>query len=261
VDASADVNQILDQLRDAGKNPKRSLLERVKSLGPAVVQPLIGLATDPKLLYGDPESREVWAPLHAINLLGELRATEAVGPLLSLFEMDDDWFDLALPEAFGRIGQPALPPLHDLLLDHAQDLYTRSRAASGLAEIAKNYPELRHEVVADLSALLGPLHFRDLEDDAELNGFIVNDLLDLKAKEAVPAIEQAFAADRVDETIVGDWSDVAEDLGLAPVAATAPVAALPPASSAPLPYRGPKVGRNEPCPCGSGKKYKKCCGR
>jgi len=23
----------------------------------------------------------------------------------------------------------------------------------------------------------------------------------------------------------------------------------------------PKVGRNEPCPCGSGKKYKNCCGR
>jgi uncharacterized protein len=23
----------------------------------------------------------------------------------------------------------------------------------------------------------------------------------------------------------------------------------------------PKVGRNEPCPCGSGKKYKQCCGR
>jgi len=21
-----------------------------------------------------------------------------------------------------------------------------------------------------------------------------------------------------------------------------------------------KVGRNEPCPCGSGKKYKRCCG-
>jgi preprotein translocase subunit SecA len=24
---------------------------------------------------------------------------------------------------------------------------------------------------------------------------------------------------------------------------------------------GPKVGRNDPCPCGSGKKYKHCCGR
>jgi preprotein translocase subunit SecA len=24
---------------------------------------------------------------------------------------------------------------------------------------------------------------------------------------------------------------------------------------------GPKVGRNDPCPCGSGKKYKQCCGK
>ncbi|MCS2677438.1 SEC-C metal-binding domain-containing protein [Bacteroides ovatus] len=24
---------------------------------------------------------------------------------------------------------------------------------------------------------------------------------------------------------------------------------------------GHTVGRNDPCPCGSGKKYKKCCGR
>lgn len=27
------------------------------------------------------------------------------------------------------------------------------------------------------------------------------------------------------------------------------------------PVRSVKIGRNEPCPCGSGKKYKKCCGR
>ncbi len=28
----------------------------------------------------------------------------------------------------------------------------------------------------------------------------------------------------------------------------------------PFPRATPKAGRNEPCPCGSGKKYKKCCG-
>ena len=27
-----------------------------------------------------------------------------------------------------------------------------------------------------------------------------------------------------------------------------------------IPATSQKVGRNEPCPCGSGKKYKKCCG-
>ena len=25
--------------------------------------------------------------------------------------------------------------------------------------------------------------------------------------------------------------------------------------------KGPKIGRNDPCPCGSGKKYKHCCGK
>ena len=26
-------------------------------------------------------------------------------------------------------------------------------------------------------------------------------------------------------------------------------------------HEAPKVGRNDPCPCGSGKKFKQCCGR
>ena len=29
----------------------------------------------------------------------------------------------------------------------------------------------------------------------------------------------------------------------------------------PLRHDAPKVGRNDPCPCGSGKKYKQCCGK
>ena len=29
----------------------------------------------------------------------------------------------------------------------------------------------------------------------------------------------------------------------------------------PIVREDPKIGRNDPCPCGSGKKYKKCCGQ
>ena len=34
-------------------------------------------------------------------------------------------------------------------------------------------------------------------------------------------------------------------------------------STAKAPYvrKGAKIGRNDPCPCGSGKKYKNCCGK
>jgi uncharacterized protein YecA (UPF0149 family) len=40
-------------------------------------------------------------------------------------------------------------------------------------------------------------------------------------------------------------------------AATEPV--LPAAKPAPAPPPKLNVGRNEPCPCGSGKKFKRCC--
>jgi hypothetical protein len=40
---------------------------------------------------------------------------------------------------------------------------------------------------------------------------------------------------------------------------TAPPRRLIPPISPPV-IRSPKIGRNDPCPCGSGKKYKKCCG-
>ena len=32
-------------------------------------------------------------------------------------------------------------------------------------------------------------------------------------------------------------------------------------SNTPIVNNEPKVGRNDPCPCGSGKKYKNCCGK
>jgi hypothetical protein len=51
-----------------------------------------------------------------------------------------------------------------------------------------------------------------------------------------------------------------------PLEAVQPAPSLPAAAPVedyepPRPFvREPKIGRNDPCPCGSGKKYKKCCG-
>jgi hypothetical protein len=52
-----------------------------------------------------------------------------------------------------------------------------------------------------------------------------------------------------------DLENLEDDADLFPLLGPEPVI--------PEPYRRtePKVGRNEPCPCGGGKKYKKCCGR
>ena len=43
--------------------------------------------------------------------------------------------------------------------------------------------------------------------------------------------------------------------------APSPRSSARPRPSAPVARAMPKIGRNDPCPCGSGKKFKKCCGK
>jgi preprotein translocase subunit SecA len=51
----------------------------------------------------------------------------------------------------------------------------------------------------------------------------------------------------------------------APAAAGGPPEAADPQAAAgpvePIRNLGQKVGRNDPCPCGSGRKFKNCCGK
>jgi hypothetical protein len=49
------------------------------------------------------------------------------------------------------------------------------------------------------------------------------------------------------------WGDMGGDLSVEPYE--------PPQPQLTVRHEGPRVGRNDPCPCGSGKKYKKCCMR
>ncbi len=207
-----DLDKLLARLRRAGQQPKRSLLNQVKALGPAVVPPLIAMATDERLHHADGNSPDVWAPLHAIQVLGELRAAEAVEPLLPLMAWDDDWLAEALPNCFGQIGQPAFEPLRCLLFDHGQNSWVVGRTARALRQVAEHHPELRERVVQALVARLDPSQTRNPEDESA-NALVICELCDLEAVEAAPAIDQAYAEDRVDRRIIGVHS-VETSLGL-----------------------------------------------
>lgn len=199
---TSDLNRLLDELRQAGQNPDRTLLDRVRAQGQGAVRPLIEMAVDEKLHKADSNSPEVWAPIHAIQLLGELGASEAIEPLLPLFNrVDDEWLARALPEAFGGVGAPALAPLRALLFDRTRDVWARVRAAESLGKIGQHHRETRSDVVSALVARLDPAESQAPEDEI-LNGLVIGELLDLEAVEAAPAIRRAFAEDRVDTSIV-----------------------------------------------------------
>jgi hypothetical protein len=180
----------------------------------AHVPELIRMVQDEDLNWADSESDEVWAPLHAWRALGALRAEAAIEPLVALLpridEYDDDWVMEDLPDVFERIGEAAVPALAIFLADDGHGLWARITAASSLGKIGQAHPEARDVCIAALHTQLARFNTRE----KELNGFIVSALVDLKAVEATPVMEQAFAADKVDISILGDWEDAQIALGL-----------------------------------------------
>ncbi len=231
-----------------------------------------------------------YAPIHAWRGLAQLRATEAIPLLLEMLdpldEGGDDWYLEEFPYVFAWIGPTALGPLGEYLADPAHTVFARVAAGSAIRELAKRHPEARGDAVAALCQALA----RFPEMDPTLNGFIISDLLALESKESAELIERVYAADRVDVSVNGNWNMVREELGveglgLVPEELANVKWTWAPESQAggqdgevpmdddwqasssgredtPAPLRSSgKIGRNEPCPCGSGKKYKKCCGR
>lgn len=178
------------------------------------VPELCRMILDEELWWADGDSDEVWSALHAWRTLGQLRAESAIPCLIELLgridEYDDDWTSGELPIVFGMIGRGAVEPLRDVLADNNQGEWARVAAGRALAEIGQRHPELRAACVAALSRQLEQSAGQDLMS----NALLIDDLIDLNAVEAAPVIEQAFAANKVDLMVQGDWEEVEIALGL-----------------------------------------------
>lgn len=182
-------------------------------IGREQVPDLSRMVEDDELNEADWESPEAWAPVHAWRALGQLRAGAAVDALLGILwrtDDGDDWVGEEVPVVLGMIGPVAVPKLAQYLDEPLHGRWPRLAAAHALAEIAQQHPAARDDCVAVLS---GSLEGYATHHPA-LNAFLMSYLVDLKAVEAAPVMEEAFAADRVDISIQGDWEDVQILLGL-----------------------------------------------
>jgi preprotein translocase subunit SecA len=87
---------------------------------------------------------------------------------------------------------------------------------------------------------------------------------------ATQVTESIFRVEHESPAFVGSlWRITATEHDVAPppessideLATNAPEAGEEGVATKPIINAAPRVGRNDDCPCGSGKKYKKCCGR
>ncbi len=173
---------------------------------------LIRMATD-QFLIVEAEEPEFWAPIHAWRALAQFDAKEAIDPLVGNFNLfeaaDSDWLRDDLPDALVILGPDCIPALAMYLIDTRHATMARISAGETLKNIAETYPDTRDHVKGTLLSALELFE----ENDEELNGFLMGDLLDLKAVEAMPVIRRAFEAGAIDITIAGDLEDAEIELG------------------------------------------------
>ncbi len=145
-------------------------------------------------------------------------------------------------EAIDRLWQEHL---------HAMD---ELRSSIGLRAYAQKDPlvEYKHEGFTMFQALM-----------QEINQEVLNNMF--RSATSLAAFEQIFQ--NMPQELIHDSIDQLGG-GIQGQASPEQMAAMQEQQAmeempAPVTYRReePKVGRNDPCPCGSGKKYKKCCGQ
>lgn len=183
------------------------------------ISELIRMATDLELNQLDGEQTECWASLHAWRTLGQLKATAAIEPLMSLFhslqdyDWIDEWMSHEMPYVYALIGKQSIPALRTYLADTSHSTYPRATANNCLRKIALTIPDTRNECISAITSSLEG-------EDPELNAFTIVSLIDLKAVESMPVIERAFERGQVDESICGYLDDIKFDMGLKPAQTT-----------------------------------------
>ncbi len=204
--------QILFTLGDKGRDDETWIDYLQYGFDESDVPGLLALVGDARLHQADIDSNEAWVPLHAWRALGQIGSSEAIEPLLKLFDeiVEDDWALSELPLVMSMIGPDAIEPLTRYLRQPGHDEFSRVMAADALKTIALNYPETQERIVRVLTTYLDA----PCPDMVALNGLVVLFLIELEARESIATLRRLYASGAVDITCAGDLEDVEIALGL-----------------------------------------------
>ena len=251
---------------DASKDWREILAIRV--LGAARHGPAAGPLVA-KLLVDDDYLRD-----EAVSALGRIGTADAVDRLVSFAPGQPDDVRSYVDEPIGQIKLPQSEAALLRLLSAETDDQLRGRLLYGLCDLCSlaGLDAARRFIVAD------PNHPESLDlCEALIATAAMNDktLPEEPRWRGRLAVRDARVAARVKEFDAGDLGAFVAAMagrmpGLGGAADREAADDLPPppmpgeydpyARIAPIRNDVPKVGRNDPCPCGSGKKHKKCCG-
>jgi hypothetical protein len=160
-------------------------------------------------------------------------------------------------------------------LKEEKDGSFRALLAQSLCDLCANLPEVlaalhQMEVAGDYDGLTANL-FEGLAPLCVMTGFAPPELpewlAELEAVRGGEAEDEEEMGEGMEDSLgesdyTKDWENWRKTGTVEPYVPPLPPEVDPYTTIVdPIRRDGPKVGRNDPCPCGSGKKYKKCCGK
>jgi len=215
------------------------------------------------------EDTAFYAVVHAWEALSELEIPEAKSLFVELLryfleeEDEGDW----MPSMFRELIVPFRAEMFEesarYILDEDESEWFRAEFINLLQDMIKN-DEVDKEQVSGVFQKL----FRECSNKV-VNASAIAVCKDEKFDEHYPQIKKLYEKKLVDKSYDGDLEDVEmafgmrterstpRDLGISDYLEEA-FASEEQVTSSQRRQDG-KIGRNDPCPCGSGKKYKKCC--
>jgi len=235
---------------------------------------LLQLAQDMELFefeydyLNDDEIDESFGVVYSWYILSELESPEFKGILIKMLENgDEDNYNDWILDDFYILIWPYIdgmyPYFAKAVVDTEHSTWVRSSYFQTIEEMVKNNEVSLEEVKKLLQTIL-----KESQNEV-LNAHVISFCVDNDLQEYHQLIKECFQRDAVDLMFMGDLEDVEIRMGIREQRVTQKELTMldnlfgnfTRENDKLLEIRANRreVGRNEPCPCGSGKKYKKCC--
>ncbi len=287
----------INELYNYGLNIQHEILNEIIALPrTTLIEDLEKLLTDAVERY-DYFVKEGWSDensnfvIHSIFLIAELNSVESLPKILSFIEFEYEFLEHWLGDfrteflwqCIYKLGLNQIDVLKEFLLKPGIDTFSKSAVTDALNQMVLHHTEKREEILLMFTEVFtGFLNAKEESNllDTDFLGFAISDLIDCNLYELLPIIKLLFEKGYVSLDVSGDYYDVEEEFKnlkkrnyLKKIKSIfeiydgvnkswhidkdddytdyKPIVQQQAVSE--------KIGRNEPCPCGSGKKYKKCC--
>lgn len=212
--------------------------------------------------YKELVERFFYATIHAVNILGKIKAVESIDFILKKMEEEgeeNEYFLEAFVSYVTNMGINGLDFFEKYIFEKPE-LYELISIFDGIDYMLEEEPNS----VCRIEEIMLRYLKNEKTHPVPLS-FAISTLINIGENKHIDLIRETFKTKDVDTLLRGDIEDIEIALGLREKRDTN--------NSVELMFEEmmnrnrtlqsqisePKIGRNDPCPCGSGKKYKKCC--